>query len=51
MRSHFKTLAKVSDESVVPKEEAVAWKNAVRLAKAGLLYYTRIVAKKGICCR
>jgi ubiquinone/menaquinone biosynthesis C-methylase UbiE len=46
MRDHFKTLAKVSDKSVVPEEEAAAWKNAVRLARAGLLYYRRIVAKK-----
>ena len=46
MRDYFETLANISDKSAVPKEEAAAWKNAVRLAKTGLWYYTRIVAKK-----
>jgi ubiquinone/menaquinone biosynthesis C-methylase UbiE len=46
MLDHFKTLTKVSNKSAVPTEEAAAWKNAVRLAETGLLYYTRIVAKK-----
>jgi ubiquinone/menaquinone biosynthesis C-methylase UbiE len=46
MRTHFETLAKVSDKLAVPKEEAAAWNNAINLAKAGVLHYGRIIAKQ-----
>jgi ubiquinone/menaquinone biosynthesis C-methylase UbiE len=46
MLNHFKNLIEVSNMSVVPKKEAAAWKDAVRLTETGVLYYTRIVAKK-----
>jgi ubiquinone/menaquinone biosynthesis C-methylase UbiE len=46
MREHFETLARVSDNPAVPKEEAAAWYNAIDLTKSGILYYGRIIAKK-----
>jgi hypothetical protein len=46
MRDYFETLANISDKSAVPKEEAAAWENALRLAKTAILVYGRIIARK-----
>ena len=47
MTDHFRKLLKASRGNPdIPKEEVIAWRNAVRLSDYGLLSYNRVVAEK-----
>ena len=48
MREHFETLAMVSNNIAITKEEAAGWKNAINLTKSGILNYGRIIAEKSM---
>jgi hypothetical protein len=40
MREHFETLANVSNNLAIPKDETAAWNNAIHLAKSGKISLT-----------